>query len=108
MKRKLLGLGIIVAGVSMLSACHTVQGTVQGAGKDIDAVATAVTPSKPVAKKTTTVRHKKAVKKKVARKKVPTKTTTTQDTTNSAPADTSTTTSTDSSMDSTNDTSTAQ
>ena len=44
LKGILLGCGLAVASMSVLTACNTVRGTAEGAGRDIQATANAVTP----------------------------------------------------------------
>ncbi len=40
----LLPVGLIIASLAILTACHTVEGTVHGAGQDIQTVTNAVNP----------------------------------------------------------------
>jgi len=44
LKNNLLQVGFVIAGFSILTACHTVEGTVQGAGQDIKTVTNTVNP----------------------------------------------------------------
>jgi len=44
LKKHLLQGGLVIVSLSILTACHTVQGTVQGAGQDIQSVTNTVSP----------------------------------------------------------------
>lgn len=61
LNRKFASFTIIFASVAFLAGCNTVEGTVRGAGEDVNSVANAVEPHHPVHHR---VVHKKTVVKK--------------------------------------------
>lgn len=46
LSNKWIHISFIIASISLLTACNTVQGTVHGAGQDIKATGRAITPSR--------------------------------------------------------------
>jgi len=73
LKKGLLGVGAVVASLSLLTACQTIKGTLQGADRDVNngavAVEKATSPAKPAAHHKKAMHHKAAHHKKAMHKK---------------------------------------
>lgn len=64
MKKILMTLGTVCIGAALVTGCHTVEGTVKGAGQDIQAVSNAMEPQPKRVHHHTVKKHRvKQVKK---------------------------------------------